>query len=406
MNPGVSFSRGVGGQDAAVGLESDKLWLHNGPMKNIWLNGIGLILLVTHGLSSALSFANEDAQQYANLSDKLFKQAKVFLKEPAEFYPRGDIAFYTLMDGAKVTLYRYEPRSGRKIRYKFSVGDASEVSFRGNKDIVVAMQWTGSKAIYRVYDANEPEKLIRTLEVDGPSDGQHGWAYAVDGSDVYLFYTGAVWKIKKWSPRTDTEAKEFVNVTEAGVTDPGEFRDFDVEGAVFVFVESGRIWKLDAKTKKATWLKNKYEAKSWIDFDASSALYGTQLPSGPGLAYFSYAKGEAVNVSHEIRASKYRINATYPQSHYYKKRAARWRDWIIYAANDGIFAFNPTSKAIRPLLLDWFKKDVVNPDDPDHVRDVSISFSEPAVLSDGTTFVYGLDGTHGQVYQIDLKALL
>ena len=101
-----------------------------------------------------------------------------------------------------------------------------------------------------------------------------------------------------------------------------------------------------------------------------------------------------------IEAADYEINETFASSHLYYQDPTRWRDYIIYVANSGLFAYNMRSHEVTPILLE--------PRTPD----LRIVYRYPRVTESGILLVTGLTstsgavGADGPVYQVDLGNVL
>ena len=130
-------------------------------------------------------------------------------------------------------------------------------------------------------------------------------------------------------------------------TDLGEFLDFDVDGNTMVFIEGGRLWKLDLATRHATWLMNKTEITGAVDFRAD----GVMFESASGLMFFDYAKNTLSSISDRINTNPYQINATFASAAKFDSGFTRWGSYVVYIGHMGLFAFDLAHDKIAPILL-------------------------------------------------------
>ncbi|MEI8255376.1 MAG: hypothetical protein WCJ30_06845, partial [Deltaproteobacteria bacterium] len=198
----------------------------------------------------------------------------------------------------------------------------------------------------------------------------------------------------KWTPATSAPPAQLTTLESAGAT-VGEFMDFGVSGNTVVFIESGRIWRMDLVTNRAEWLHNMTQVSGSVSFSAD----GVMFDSATGPMYFEYATRSLTDLGAAIDSSPYRFNCTFGSVHHFSQDFTRWGDWMIYIGGDGVFAYNMATHAIRPVLLDTREAPF-------------ITYRYPAVLPDGTLFVTGLTsnsgstGADGPVYRADLSQIL
>ena len=104
--------------------------------------------------------------------------------------------------------------------------------------------------------------------------------------------------------------------------------------------------------------------------------------STTNLLFFDTATMMLTNVSDAIRTAPYQFNCTFPSIHYFSQDFTRWGNWVVYVAGDGVFAYNLSTHAIQPVLLNTRESPF-------------ITYRYPVVLPDGTLFVTGLTSASG-----------
>ena len=291
-------------------------------------------------------------------------------------------------------LDRYDDTTGTKLAYTFSIGDANVYNYRASSSLVVTADPSSDPVIYTAYDANARQRVIGTTTMMKPPGAQ--WdAYAVSSQTVYIVDTAVAGEtaLLRWTPGQDPVQ---VTTLESAGVQVGEFEDFDVSGNTMVFIESGRLWKLDLATNHAQWLMNRTEVSGAVDFRPD----GVMFEAASGLMFFDYAKNDLVDVTKLIDANPFKINTTFASASKWYQGFARWKHYVLYIGNSGLFAYDLANDKIAPILL--------SPNSPD----LRIDYRYPVALDDGTSFVTGLTSTSGAVgaegptYKLDLSAIL
>jgi hypothetical protein len=290
------------------------------------------------------------------------------------------------------------------VDYQFGIGAGDGANVRISSALIVTASRDNDGVVYRAYDPASPNVLLGSATFAAPGDEQKWWAYAADGTNAYVVTAdavraGAAHTVWRFAPPGQPAA--LFTLEEAGLT-PGEILDLGVEGNTMVLVESGRLWAIDLATKHATSLHDQTEVTGtvWIEDD------GIAWEEARGLFFFSHATGETRDVSEELIGAAYRLNASYPDSHRFyaastQRNFTRFGDWLVYTANFGIFAYNVTSRAIVPVLLETPQADGAR-----------VSYRYPLALTNGHLFVVGLMSTSGSVgadgpvFEIDLNVAL
>ncbi len=326
------------------------------------------------------STLQKDMKAYDALGAQLDSGRTEFLsKQAMEIASVGERLFWLQFPTFAPTLYSFDPKTGAKLRYEFSIG-SDQYNYRASAKVVATGQRTGDKVVYRAYSANAAKELLGELSVDAPKDEQRWWAYAVDGDFVYYVVTAPTAALFRWRPG-EVSPTQLLTFKEAGV-ELGIFLDFGLEGSQLYFIESGRLWRLDLETKKATWLKNKTEVGGTVWFDQEGVLFST----AKGPFYVSYATGEARDLAAELKANPYRLSETYATAHLYGGDGMGLRGrTVFYVGNSGVFRYELDGQKIQPLLLE------------PHGGDVRIEYRYPTPLPNGDLFVVGLTSSSGSV---------
>jgi hypothetical protein len=334
------------------------------------------------GGDSAVASQQADIDQYNQIATDLQKARSQFLgKEADEHWASGNTLFWLEFPTFQPNLNSWSAGTGTKVKYKFNISsEGKDYNYRGGKDLVATASREGDKVKYLVYNPGQANSSAGTFQLDSPKNGTKWHAYDVDGKNVYVMVstTGAN-TISRWTP--GGQLTPLYKLEDKGVT-VGEFWDFKVFGQRMIFIESGRIWSMDLTTGKATWLKNKTQARS-AAFDNEGVLYAQ---SKGDLYYMPLGSATLRDINAEIMASGYQMNKTFNMAHRpANDQFALYKQTVIYTAQSGIFTFNLTTKKVAPLLLE--------PRDP-KLRTV---YRKPVVMDNGTLFVLGLQSTNGAV---------
>jgi hypothetical protein len=189
-----------------------------------------------------------------------------------------------------------------------------------------------------------------------------------------------------------------VTTLESAGCDVGEFWAFGVSGNTMVFIESGRLWTLDIAANQATWLQNDYQVSgnAPVDFRSDGVMFTTD----DALMYFDYAKNELIDVRARIDENPYKLNETFASASNWYTDYARYKNYVVYIGQSGVFAYDMVGDTITPVLLS------------PHSSEIRIDYRYPVVLDSGKLFVVGLTSTSGATgaegpnYMVDFASLL
>ncbi len=333
-------------------------------------------------------------QEYNDLEAELSQGSSEFLGEVAgELFGYGDRLFWLEFRGWAPTLHSWNADTDQRVNYSFSIGEGDRYNYRAGLEAIATAEESGMEIIYHVYDINAEGTEITTATFDAPSDEQRWWAYAVHGTTLYVVTTGAETRLMRVPAGG---SPELVTTLESAGCAVGEFWDFDVEGGTMVFIESGRIWRLDLPSNTATWLGNETLITGWVNFGRDGVVF--ESASGP--FFYVYETRELVDLAAAIEADDFQINETFASSHLYQEGIWRYRDWMVYIGNSGVFAHHLYEGEVRPLLLE------------PRSEEVRIEYRYPVVLDNGLLFVTGLTstsgsvGAEGPVYRVDVSGRL
>lgn len=348
------------------------------------------------------SLADEDAALEKLDASLNARRSEVLKKSAMELEAIGNSIFFRTYPGIDPVFHRREA-DGTTIDYGFSIGSGDFANDRVSDELVVTALRKGDQIEYRVYDAKAKNAERGVAKLPAPTDEQRWWAYAVAGTTVYMITTptektGPGHTI--WTYQPGGEPKKLFDLEDSGM-DVGIFYDFGVEGDALVMIESGRLWRVDLKTKQAQFLKNQTEISGAVNF----AKDGVAFEDAKGLKFFDYATSELRDLSAEIKASPYRITPSRASAHMFYDATTsndftRYQSWIVYTGSAGIFAYDLAAKRVAPVLLD------VNEEG------LRISYRYPVVTDDGTAYLVGLTsasgsvGADGPVYKTALEGLL
>jgi len=303
----------------------------------------------------------------------------------------GTRVFWLEFPGADPVLHGFDTATGAAMTYGFSIGPGDQYNYRTSSTAIATAVRDGDDVRYSIYRATAPDQLIDQLVIPAPTDGQRWWAYALAGDLLYVMTTGAETTLVRYPPGGPPAP---VTTLESAGCAVGELWDFAIKGTRAIVIESGRIWSVDLPANAATWLGNASEATAAI---AEADAVVIRTATGPLL--YRYATATLTDLGAEIAASPYRLNPTFAAAHHYLQDIARYRDWFVYVAQAGVFAYNLDDGELRPVLL--------SPRDG-----VRIDYRYPGATTDGSLFVTGLTSTDGAVgadgplYRVDLTRTL
>jgi hypothetical protein len=342
--------------------------------------------------SGAMQSEQNDIAQYNTLQTELDKARTVVITATtAGLLPSGNQLYWLDESTFSPTLHRYDDTGGPAIDYTFSVGDSDMTNFRASGGTIVTAT-VGNTITYTAYDATQPDTVVGTTMLTPPDDGTQWYAYATDANKVYIVVPttdssgNTSTQVQQWIPGS---APTVLTTLEAAGVPPGEFIDFDVFGTTMIFIDSGALWKLDPVSLQATSLGNMNESGNTVELDTDAVIYTTSQ----GLFFYSYGSSTTLNISQLIMSASYRLNATFNTIQYWNTDFARYQDWIVYVSTSGVFAYNLTTQAIKPILLSPLTADPVQ-------------YRYPCVLDDGNLLIVGITDTLGPTYRISLPAIL
>lgn len=330
-------------------------------------------------------------------------RTEVFDESVDDLEARGDALYFKTFPGFAPRLHRMDP-SGGIVDYAFSIGEGDDANERASADAVATVERAGGHLTYHVYDALSASGEIASADFPTPSTEEKWFAYAISGTQTYVLTTpgeanGPMHTLWRFSPGSGPT--KVLTLEQLGMS-PGEIWDFDVEGATMMLVEQGRLWRIDLDSKNAAWLENETEISGAVNF----AKDGVAWEEAEGLRFFDYASGTVRDLSSELQTSAFQINSTFAHAHWFYDKTTgvdftRWRNWILYTGNLGIFAYDLEGGRIAPVLLDT--------GEPGGDR---VDYVYPVVLDSGAAFVVGLTstdgalGADGPVYETNLIDVL
>lgn len=372
-------------------------------MKNI---AVGIVLVVVFGLSAASCFfgdgsggsqtnqTEQDITEYITECQDLDENRSELLGEEAtEVSSTGDIFFWLQFNGYDPTLHSMDGISSTRIDYGFSIGSGDDYNYRASTAAVATAEPSGDQIVYRLYDASQSNQLLGEVGFESPQDEQKWWAYDVDGDSLYVVTTGEETGLFEYVPGGTAT---FVTSLESAGCQVAEFWDFAVDGNTMVFVESGRIWRLDLGANEARWLGNQTEISGPVFFDDDWVMF----VSAEGPFFFDSLTEELTDLGAAIEQNPYRINETFASAHLYLQDLARFEDYMIYIGNYGVFAYDLAADVVVPILLS------------PHSSEIRIDYRYPVVSESGQLAVTGLTSTSGAVgadgpiYSVDLSQVL
>jgi Tfp pilus assembly protein FimT len=342
--------------------------------------------------NNAMQMEQNDIDQYDKLQAQLDQARSVAITTTAAgLLPSGNQLYWLDYDTDTPMLHRYDDTGGPAIDYLFSVGSADSENFRASGSMVVTATATDT-VIYTAYDSTQANHVLDTTSLPLPSDGTNWYAYATDAGTVYIVVPTAdesgnpITQVQSWKPGSPPVV---LTTLEAAGVPYGEFIDFDVFGNTMVFIDSGALWQLDLTTLKATPLGNMNESGNSVEIDSDAVLYTTS----EGLFLYRYSDGVTLMLSQLIASAGYKLNATFSMIQDWSTDFARYQDWVVYVGDSGVFAYNLTSKVIKPILL------TPRTADP-------LQYRYPCVLDDGTLLIVAVTDSAGPTYKLSLPAIL
>lgn len=323
----------------------------------------------------------EDIAEYNRVTEELdaSRDPEPFLSEIAgETAAVHDYLFWQEFRSFDPSLHSYYSPTGQRVDYTFPIGSGDFANYRASTNMIVNAERSGDRIIYRAYAVGEANTPLGELTMAAPGGEARWWAYAVDGTTLYVVTTGTETVLNRWVPGG---ALERVLGLEAAGMSVGEFWEFGVEGDRMIAVESGRVWSIDIALGTATWLMAEHEATGRISFNAWAVL----MPTASGPLYHDLETGAVLHLSTEIEESGYQLNSTFAAAHHYLRDATLFERSVIYIGSSGVFRYDLDTGLVDPILLE--------PRNPE----LRIVYVRPAVLDDGSLFVTGLESTSGAV---------
>ena len=308
----------------------------------------------------------------------------------------GNQLFWYDNSAFNFALARYDDATGKQIAYTFPVGAGNLHNYRASATIVVTADPKSDPVVYHAYDVNPVNTEVGSTTMPKPSGAQWS-AYAVSDGTVYIMDTATpgTTTLMKWIPGQSPTA---VTTLESAGVKVGEFWDFSVSGNTMVFIEGGRIWKMDIAANKATWLMNKslVAGDASVDFRDDGVMFSTDT----ALMFFDYNKGVLENVTDLINHNPYKISETYSTAAKFDQQDFwRWKRFVLYIGNSGLFGYDLVNDKVTPIVLSPIS---------DALR---VDYRYPVALDDGTAFVTGLmstsglTGADGPTFKLDLNPI-
>ena len=339
----------------------------------------------------------QDIEEYEDLCADLDSHRTEFLGDEAdEVWAYGNHLFWLRFDAWAPTLHGWNAETDQRIDYSFSIGEGDHYNYRASLSAVATAEEAGMEIVYHVYDVNAAATEITTATLDAPGDEQRWWAYDVDGTDLYVVTTGDETSLLR---ARQGGALELVTTLESAGCAVAELWDFAVENGVMVFVESGRIWRLDLPSNTATWLGNELQISGDVNFGIDGVIWESYDGSSDRAYFYQYDSREVIDLNEAIAASDYQLNETFASAHRYYGGYTRLREWLIYIGSSGVFAYHLYEGDVVPLLLS-------------PRGEVRIDYRYPRALDNGMVFVTGLTstsgavGADGPVYRVDASGSL
>lgn len=359
----------------------------------------GCIFPIEEEEETALEQQSREIAEYNELQFQFDERRhQIFDSNPGVFYAAGNRLYWLHTSGMFVTLHSWDAETEEAVHYDFEFGDSAYYNFRASEEAIAHADDSSSDVVYSVYDATRENMEISRAVFPNPGGGINWWAYSVSGSTLYVVTSGEETSLFRVSPGSESEP-EFVTTLESAGCNVEEFWDFGIFGGTMVFLESGRIWKLDLPSNTATWLENEQEVSGWIYFSPERAFFEAY----DDLYVFEFETNELMNVEQEIRENDYQINETLAAAHIYSGGYTVYDDYLIYVGNHGLFAFHYRDDEVLPLLLDKRLSDD---------SEINIEYRGPVVLDNGTLIITGWEsdngriGSDGPVYSLDLTDIL
>jgi hypothetical protein len=318
-----------------------------------------------------------DIKHYNSVASELSVNLEEFRGEEAD-EPRivGNRIFWLQFPQFNPDLYSWTPGQDSATRYTFGIG-GNAYNYSPSDQLVVTASPEGGTVLYSAYAVSAADQLIDSLSLDAPQDEQRWWAYAADGSDVYLALTGDETEILKWTPGGESET--LFTLEELGI-DVGILWDIFAYRGRLLVIESGRLWLIDPHAKTAAFMQNETEVRS-LSIDKNGVVY----PGEGGPRYLAFAGGDPINIGEMIEASGYELNETFSNAHHYASHPILHNEHMYYIAQSGLFRISLESGEVEPVLLE--------PRNPE-LRTV---FRAPHITDDGLLIMQTLVSENGAV---------
>lgn len=348
------------------------------------------------GGDTALSASEQQALDIAEYEELLVQteawRAEFLDDSASEIAAAGDRLFWLRYDGWDPTLHHWSAATDRRVDYDVSF-TYETFNYRVSDEILATVVVDGGTLIYEAWDVARPDVLLGSYAIAAPNDGQKWYAYAAHRGWIYIVLTGEEHTLVRWAPG-DAQPQTVTTLESAGA-EVGEFWEFGVDDEQVVFVEGGRIWRLDLAANDAEWLDHETQVSGSVQFERDWIAYQTS----DGVFQWELATRSNRALSDEIAASDYQMNGTYGALHLHSGGDFfLWQRKLVYEAGNCIWVYDLDSGDITPLLLE--------------TRELPrVVYHNPQLLDDGTLFVQalvsesGAIGAEGPVYRVDNPAL-
>lgn len=354
-----------------------------------------------------------ELKEYDELTATLEDQREILLDAYAlnmvgPVQVRGSMLFWLKSEGAWESMHSVNMDTGARTDYTFAVNSGGfDHPYAVSQSHIVTVEPVGGKIIYHVYAVGDSKRKVGSFTMDAPTNAKW-FAFGVDGETVYVVEdvppegpdVPGVTRLLAWTV-TEQTLQEVVTFEALGIRS-GVVDMIDVNQGLLMFVESGRLWRIDLDQLLASWVQSDKQVGQ-VFYDHRGIVYSN---ASAVLFYRDTQANETRNLSEEIVQTGWQLNDSFTMiSDYAGGGFTRVGDLIVYVSiSQSVMTYHLETRQLRPLLLD--PRSYGPEDDP-----LTFAYTSPQVLKDRILIVHGSTGLGKRtkqerwVYRVDLGAM-
>jgi hypothetical protein len=288
---------------------------------------------------------------------------------------------------------------GTEITSPVPIGDETTPPFyRASEELAMTALTVGMDSIYSVIDLANGQ-LLDEVTYAKPQNAAYD-AYGVVGNDAYLVVEDEGKMIYSWTAGSGSPAA-IGSIDDTGAN-LGAWIDFtlvEYDGSLkLLALGTYGTYAIELDTMNATQIPLPVTP---LEFGITDA--GIAVVDGADLWFVSWGDSEARAIHDELKNSSYSLNASFHNAHWVGSGGANIDvsmdgDTIYYRSVAGIHAYNVSSNAIAPILLD----DMTYSGSEVFIHYTGINVADNAMIVVGLESTSGSTGADGPIYRVTL----